>query len=115
MARTRWLTLAAIGAVLVAGLAATRAEEETAPTASAPTGMVIHRDPVTGKLGMPPPEAATPSPRETVQAPSVDVPETPGTTSAGGVKVDLQQRFQMQMRATVGPDGKLRMECGSEP
>jgi len=104
----RWLALGVIGTVLGAGALATARAEE--PPAAAP-GMLIHRDPVTGKLGMPPPEAVTP-PSETVERPPVALPETPGTTPAGGVKVDLQKRFQFQTSATVGPDGKLHVECG---
>jgi len=94
----------------------------TAGTSVAAQGMVVHRDPATGKLGAPPSDptgrfGAPPSDAATSALPQaapsspVALPETPGTTPAGGVTVDLQGQLQSPMRATIGADGKAHVEC----
>ena len=96
----------------------------TAGTPVATQGMVGHRDPATGKLGAPPSDptgrfGAPPSDAATSALPQaapsspVALPETPGTTPAGGVTVDLQGHLQSPMRATIGADGKPHVECAA--
>jgi hypothetical protein len=81
--------------------------------------MVVHRDPATGKLGVPPPDTAPPpdtvpfAARQAAPSSLVALPETPGTTPAGGVKVDLQGTLDSPMRATIGSDGKAHVECAA--
>ena len=93
--------------------------------ASAPAqGMVVHRDPATGKLGPPPshptgtsgvpPREAGPSAiPQAVPSSPVALPETLGTTPAGGVTVDVQGQLDFPMRATIGADGKAHVECAA--
>ncbi len=117
--RTHWLALGAIGSLLVSGASPwAYAEEPAVPAMSgsasvAAPAMLIYRDPVTGKFGTPPPEAQ-PSLPSARRAPASALRETAGTTSAGGVKVDLQGQFQSSMRVTIGPDGKRHAECGGD-
>src|SRR5262249_10953024 len=92
---------------------------------SAPAqGMVVHRDPATGKLGPPPSHPAAPlgvPPREAapstapqaVPSSPTALPETLGTTPAGGVTVDVQGHLDFPMRATIGADGKPHLECAA--
>jgi hypothetical protein len=81
--------------------------------------MVVHRDPKTGKLGVPPPDTAPPpdtvpfAARQAAPSSLVALPETPGTTPAGGVKVDLQGTLDSPMRVTIGSDGKAHVECAA--
>jgi hypothetical protein len=91
-------------------------DDAPAPAATSGTpvqaqGMIGHRDPATGKLGAPPP-ATLPSgvPQAAASSP-VALPETPGTTPAGGVKLDLQGQLKFPMRATMGADGTPHIEC----
>jgi hypothetical protein len=87
-------------------------------------GMVVHRDPATGKLGgppseqpgtpgAPPPDAAMRAVPQAAPASVVALPETLGTTPAGGVTVDLQGHLESPMRATIGADGKPHVECAA--
>ncbi len=39
--------------------------------------------------------------------------QTPGTTPAGGVTVDVQGHLDFPMRATIGADGKAHVECAA--
>jgi hypothetical protein len=83
------------------------------PAATSAQGMVVHRDPKTGKLGVPPPDTVPFAARQAAPSSPVALPETPGTTPAGGVKVDLQGTLDSPMRATIGSDGKAHVECAA--
>src|SRR5262245_21883520 len=109
-----------VGPARACDAAAGGAAPAGAPVAA--QGMVVHRDPATGKLGAPPSDptgklGAPPSDAATSALPQaapsspVALPETPGTTAAGGVTVDLQGHLQSPMRATIGADGKAHVEC----
>jgi hypothetical protein len=69
-------------------------------------GVVIYRDPATGRLSAPPPGLAPRAQGAPVQAGSVV--ETRGTTPAGGWKASGPFRHTMQ--ATLGPGG-VAVEC----
>ena len=108
--------LVAVAAVRGAGPA--RACDAAAPAAtsgaSAPApGMVVHRDPATGTLGVPPPDAAPSAVPQAAPSSPFALPETPGTTPAGGVTVDVQGHLDSPMWATIGADGKARVECAA--
>ena len=120
--------LVAVAAVRGAG-PARACDDASAPAAtsgiSAPAqGMVVHRDPATGKLGpppshptgtlgVPPPDAAPSAVPQAAPSSPVALPETPGTTPAGGVTVDVQGHLDFPMRATIGADGKAHVECAA--
>jgi hypothetical protein len=104
-----FMWMAAIGALAsLAGPPCASADEAPSTNRShraAGSGMVVYRDPVTGKLGLPPKET-TPSARAATPAPLVTT-----STPAGGRRVDLQGRFAFPMVATVLPDGKVKVGC----
>jgi hypothetical protein len=78
--------------------------EEPAPA----SGLVIYRDPATGRLAAPPPSVASQAPGGPLQG-GGPVVETRGTTRAGGWKAS--GRFRHTMQATVHPDGAVGMGC----
>src|SRR5262249_11785193 len=67
----------------------------------------------TGRFGAPPSDAATSALPQAAPSSPVALPETLGTTPAGGVTVDLQGHLQSPMRATIGADGKTHVECAA--
>jgi len=119
--------LVAVAAVRGAGAA--RACDAQAPAATSGTsapaqGMVVHRDPATGRLGgppshptgtlgVPPPDTAPSAVPQAAPPSLVVLPERPGTTPAGGVTVDVQGHLDSPMRATIGADGKVHVECAA--
>ncbi len=76
-------------------------------------GMVVHRDPATGKVDVAPPDTAPSAARQSAPSPVVALPETPGRTPAGGVKLDLQGRLVFPVRAIIGADGTPQVECAA--
>ena len=96
----------ACGSILVLVLGApavvARAEEPAAPR-----GIVIYRDPTTGRLGAPPSGVVPPTPG--VPRQPGPVVENPGTTRAGGWKASA--RLKHTMRATVATDGAVAVDC----
>ena len=113
-------SLAALAAARGAGPApacdAAPGAAATSGVSVAAQGMVVHRDPATGKLGSrrpirPPPDTVPFAVRQAAPSSPVALPETPGTTPAGGVKVDLEGGFDSPMRVTLGADGKAHVEC----
>src|SRR2546422_9515680 len=78
---------------------------------AAPPGMVIYRDPATGRLGVPPPGAVPPAAGEAPGAGTVA--ETRGTTRAGGWKAT--RRLRHTMRAAVSADGSIAVDCVPTP
>jgi hypothetical protein len=80
------------------------------PGAAGTSGMVIYRDPATGKLGNPPPGLA-PSLPEAARAAEGELREVRGTTRGGGWKLDLRGRALHAATATVGADGRVTVDC----
>jgi lysophospholipase L1-like esterase len=78
-------------------------------------GMTIYVDPVTGAIIPPPsgPHTLRTSPADTTAPapPAEKLPETPGTSPAGGIKLDLQGRFQSAVVAHTRADGTIATEC----
>ncbi len=95
-------TLAAV--VATAAALVVRAEQPAPP---AMQGMVIYRDPVTGKLGTPPPGVVIGVP----SGPPGPLPERRGQTHGGGFLVDLRGRGTKTMVATRDADGTLHTDC----
>jgi hypothetical protein len=82
--------------------------------------MIIHIDPQTGELRKTPapgtmPLQLSPQERNAFSTSHQGLVELPSSVPGGGVKLDLQGRFQSPLVVTVDPDGKLKMEHLGEP
>jgi hypothetical protein len=78
-------------------------------------GMMIHIDPTTGAILKEPapgtvPLQLTPQLQNALSTSHQGLVETPGTVPGGGVKVDLQGRFQSPLVVTIDADGKVKMQ-----
>ncbi len=116
-----------VAGVIVLAITAARAEDAPAACTSAatracgsettanapPNAMRVYRDPATGAFPAPP--AVTPLPPAThALSTSVEnLVETPGTTAAGGVMIDLRGGFQSAITATVDDAGQVGTRCRS--
>jgi len=80
-------------------------------------GMRVYRDPLTGRLGAPPPGVQPPglSAAELRMLNRSDQGLQARTLPGGGVAVDLQGRYQSMAVATVGADGKAAVNCELTP
>jgi hypothetical protein len=94
-------------AVLTVGVASA-AEPVLSSPGTAGDGMVIYRDPDTGRLGPPPADA--PSGAAALSSGEAVV-ETPGSSSAGGIKADLRGRFMSSVQATLDGHGQVGHDC----
>ncbi len=89
---------------------------EAEPSSS--SGMRAYKDPVTGRLGAPPPGSPTPlAPSSRARASSLRPETRPGRTSAGGTVFDSRYRYWSSTLATKQSDGRLAADCvpGQEP
>jgi hypothetical protein len=90
------------------------ANDATAREGSA--GMRVYVDPATGALTS---EPAVPEPQPRSAGIAATSTSTQGLVEqaapGGGVMVDLQGRFQNEMRATIGPDGAMHTDCVGTP
>ena len=108
----------ALAALLALPLAAAETKEKASTPPAAPAAgaaMKIYVDPATGQI-VPMPVTAEPKARAaaTPQAPLPALKVEKGTTKAGGRRVRLDDRFMMEMTATVTPDGKVSYSCKEE-
>jgi hypothetical protein len=111
-----------IGAVAAAQPAFSQ-DSGTQPGATQPparSGMTVYVDPQTGALrGTPAPGTVplevTPELRTRMSTSNQGLTETPSTVPGGGMRLDLQGRFQSPMIATVDPNGKVRIHHLGEP
>lgn len=89
-------------------------EKSTGPSGQA--GRRVHIDPTTGRIGAGPPSvpAIAAGGANALSTSGEGLPETPGTTRGGGIKIDVQGRFRNVVVATLGQDGKLTTRCLSE-
>lgn len=88
-----------------------RPEAHTATPAGQP-GMWAYFDPQTGRLGVPPPQAAGAAAGASVPSssgPGLIVVPAPG----GGEMMDLQGRFKMAATARLKPGGAIETDCHS--
>ncbi len=88
--------------------------QQTAP------GMTIYIDPRTGAILSQPapgtqPLTLSPSDQAAMSTSHDGLVETPSSEPGGGVKLDLQGRYQSSLSAYVGPDGKNRTQHLTEP
>jgi hypothetical protein len=79
------------------------------------SGMTIHIDPKTGALLKEPAPGAvplqlTPQLRNALSTSHQGLVETPSLVPGGGVKIDLQGRFQSPLLITIDADGKTKIQ-----
>jgi hypothetical protein len=77
--------------------------------------MTIHIDPKTGALLKEPapgtvPLQLTPQLQNALSTSHEGLVETPSSVPGGGVKLDLQGRFQSPLFVTIDADGKVKMQ-----
>src|SRR5712691_7100731 len=90
-------------------------ESQPAAVPKGAAGMTIHIDPQTGAILKEPAPGAVPlqlSPqlRNSLSTSHQGLVETPSAAAGGGVKLDLQGRFQNPLIVTIDADGKLKMQ-----
>jgi hypothetical protein len=80
------------------------------------SGLVVHIDPVTGRI-VPKPSAAgnvpaipVPQFQSAPLAADSDFVEEASPIPGGGIKVNLKRRFHQPLTATSQPDGRIRIE-----
>lgn len=96
----------ALATVLACGVAG--ADE---PDAGA---MRVYRDPVTGAFVAPPASTTLPTATRALGTSAQGLVETPGTSAAGGVTMDLRGTFQSAVTATVDADGHVGTSCHTQ-
>jgi hypothetical protein len=89
----------------------TRQTTESAATAP---GMIVHIDPQTGQIIIPP---SVPSsgqvpqlPADTAKQPLPQLQETLSPVPGGGIVIQLDERFRTPLTATLDADSKVRFE-----
>ncbi len=92
------------------------AEPQSRTTAVGQAGMRAYVNPDTGKFEAPPAEVgvrggSTAVTDNALSRTSEVLVETRGTSAAGGMIVDLGDRFESAVTATVGADGKVVSHC----
>lgn len=95
--------------------AAPRAVEAPGVVPAGAPGMKIHIDPKTGALLREPapgsvPLQLTPQLQNAFSTSHEGLVETPSSVPGGGVKVDLQGRFQSPLFVTIDANGKVKMQ-----
>ncbi len=84
----------------------------TKPTPAKAGGMRVYIDPETGEFTTPPPGVAVPAPRAPARpAPEMVESEIPG----GGVMIDVSDRLRVYSKARLQEDGRVEIECESDP
>ena len=83
----------------------------TKPPAASPA-LKVHVDPATGRI-IPPPAKPAPDAAANARFSSAHdgLIEEPGTTAAGGFKVEARGRFRSAVTLQSGPDGKRIVTC----
>ena len=111
----------AVAGESVAGAASDTMEDtriqgsRTADGPAGSAGMRIYRDPATGEFTTPPAGATTLPPATGALDTSAEgLVETPGTSSAGGVTINLGGRFQSTVSATADDAGTVTTRCRPE-
>lgn len=89
--------------------------EKPAAVSGGTAGMMIHIDPQTGEILKGPVPGTVPLPlpptlRRALSTSHQGLFETPSPVPGGGVKVDLQGRFQSPVFATIDANGKLKLQ-----
>ena len=78
----------------------------------AAAGLRVHLDPANGRIAPLPAKASSaPAANVTILSSHEGLVEEPGTSAAGGFKVDARGRFHSAVLLRAGPDGKPVMTC----
>jgi hypothetical protein len=94
--------------------------EKPAAVPEGASGMIIHIDPQRGELRKTPapgtvPLQLSPQERNAFSTSHQGLVQVPSLVPGGGVKLDLQGRFQSPLVVTIDPEGKLKMQHLGEP
>jgi hypothetical protein len=94
--------------------------EKPAAVPEAASGMIIHIDPQTGQLRKTPapgtvPLQLNPQERNAFSTSHQGLVQVPSLVPGGGVRLDLQGRFQSPLVVTIDSEGKLKMQHLGEP
>jgi hypothetical protein len=97
------------------GTGVSQGAEASAGTPEGAAGLTVHIDPQTGKImreRAPNTEPLQLSPREQNASSTshAGLVQTPNSLPGGGVKLDLQGRFQSPLVATTDANGKIKIE-----
>ncbi len=97
-----------------------QAAEKPAVAPEGASAMTIHIDPQTGAIRKEPapgtvPLKLTPKLKSAVSRSHEGLVETPSSVADGGVKVDLQGRFQSPLAVTIDANGKIKLQHLDEP
>lgn len=112
------LVVASVFIALLSYLAPSTPTDPGKAEPSSSPGMRAYKDPVTGRLGAPPPGSPAPlAPSSRARASSLRPETRPGRTSAGGTVLDSRYRYWSSTVATKQSDGRLAADCipGQEP
>jgi len=107
--------LVVLGSVAVVAPPVFAGDSPPAVTAEGAPGMVIYVDPQTGAILKAPAPGTVPlqlSPQLTnsLSTSHQGLVETPSSVAGGGVKLDLQGRFQNPLIVTIDAGGKVKMQ-----
>ena len=110
---------AAAGLAMSGGSAMAGDEKTPSGDTAAVGGMKVYVDPTTGQITHSPPPSQpsmtlSPAEQNAFSRSSQGLVEVPSSGSAGGVKVNLQGRFQSPLIATVGPYGRAQLKHAGE-
>ena len=113
------LMLVAAGGFAVAAQPVFSEESQPAAVPEGAAGMTIYVDPQTGAILKEPAPGAvplqlTPQLRNSLSTSHQGLVETPSSVAGGGVKLDLQGRFQNPLIVTIDADGNVRTRHLSE-
>lgn len=110
------------GAAVISGQTQTGSgtSEKPAAVPEGASGMIIYIDPQTGAILSEPapgtePLRLTPQEQNAFSTSQEGLVQVPNSGPGGGVKVDLQGRFQSPLVGTIGADGKLKIQHLGEP
>jgi hypothetical protein len=107
--------LVAVGSFAVVAPPVFSGESQPAAAPEGAAGMTIHVDPQTGAILKEPapgtvPLQLTPQLRNALSTSHQGLVERPSSVAGGGIKLDLQGRFQNPLIVTIDADGKLTMQ-----
>jgi hypothetical protein len=102
------------------GTGVSQGAEASAGTPEGAAGLTVHIDPQTGTiLGKPGPNNAplqlSPREKNASSTSHEGLVQTPNSVPGGGVKLDLQGRFQSPLVGTIDANGKVRTQHLVEP
>ena len=111
--------LVAVGSFAVVAPPVLSGESQPAAVSEGAAGMTIYVDPQTGAILREPAPGAvplqlTPQLRNSLSTSHQGLVETPSSVAGGGVKLDLQGRFQNPLIVTIDADGNVRTRHLSE-